>query len=54
MAAPDPAPGDLRRYAALRLGMEIVVTSIPWYGRTQAQMRQIGARLTETILRVLD
>jgi hypothetical protein len=52
--APDATRGDLRRYAVLRLGMEAVVTSIPWYGRTPALMRQIGARIAEAILEVLD
>jgi len=52
-AAPDRFTGDLRSYAALRLGMETVVISIPWFGRSPELMRRIGAAVMEAALRAL-
>jgi hypothetical protein len=53
-AAPDSATGDLRQFAALHVGMETAVISIPWFGRSQAQMRRIGAAVAEAVLRALS
>jgi len=52
-ATPDPSTTDLRRYAAWVLGMEVVVTSHPWFGRGPAVMRRVGAATTRAFLDVL-
>jgi hypothetical protein len=51
--AADVPRTDLRRYAAQHLGMEPVVTSIPWYGRSPASMRQIGGMIASIALDAL-
>ncbi len=53
VAATGPSTGDLRRFAALDMGMETVVISVPWFGRSPARMRRIGAAVTEAVLRAL-
>jgi len=49
----DPGTTDLRRYAAEQLGVEVFVTSHPWFGRGAEDMRRIGAGLTGALLRSL-
>jgi zinc carboxypeptidase len=51
---PEPATSDLRRYAVDVLGMDLLVTSHPWWGRRPADMRKIGAELTLAFLTALD
>jgi hypothetical protein len=49
----DADTSDLRGYAARTLGMETVVTSIPWFGRRPEVMRRIGAQIADAVLEVL-
>jgi len=49
----DPDTTDLRRYAGEQLGMEVFVTSHPWFGRRAADIRGIGAALTGALLKAL-
>jgi hypothetical protein len=51
--APGPSTGDLRQFAAMHLGIETAVISVPWFGRSPAQMRRIGAAVTEAVLGAL-
>ena len=49
----DATSRDLRLYAAQRFGVEPVVTSIPWFGRTPATMRRIGGEIAVAALEAL-
>ena len=49
----DPGTTDLRRYADEQLGMEVFVTSHPWFGRGPADLRRIGSALTGALLKAL-
>jgi hypothetical protein len=53
LGEPDGETADLRHYAAAAHGMDIVVTSTPWFGRRPRVMRQIGANVADAVLRVL-
>ena len=50
---PDPDTTDLRRCADEQLGIEVFVTSHPWFGRRPADMRRIGAEFTRALLSAL-
>ena len=50
---PAPDTTDLRRYAVEQLGIEVFVTSHPWFGRRPATLRRIGAEFTRSFLAAL-
>ena len=49
----DDTP-NFRRYAASALGMEVLVTSHPFFGRRPEAMRQVGAAVCRGYLSALD
>ncbi len=49
----DPETTDLRRCAVEQLGMSVLVTSHPWFGRRPDDMRKVGANLTAAFLGAL-
>jgi hypothetical protein len=50
----DPDTPNFRRYAARVLGAEVLVTSHPFFGRTPATMRQLGATVCRAFIESMD
>ena len=49
----DPGTPDLDRHAARTLGLETIITSTPWFGRTPDTVRQAGAAVTEAFIQAV-
>ncbi|MCX7591754.1 MAG: M14 family zinc carboxypeptidase [Kiritimatiellae bacterium] len=45
---------NFRRYAASTLGMDVLVTSHPFFGRNPETMRKVGAAVCRALLRALE